>query len=168
MRIIHNIAYYFVSLPLVFQSGVASAFITSKYYKRTHVPTITMVSEFMPFDVPTAIATTNTATENSPILVPVPPPPHLITKIPMCNEAPDNLGEKIVLKISSALPQFDTVGHKILSANHDFIEYILNDTFFSHDTKKMIILTTIKLAQIGDDMGSSILQQYYNIVDSCL
>ena len=145
--------------------GITSGFITN-YNKKYNIPKIKMVSEFMPFDVPIAVSS---ASENSPIMVPPPPPPpHLMTKSIMCNEMPDNLGEKIVLKISSALPQFDTVGHKILSANHDFIEYILNDTYFTHDMKKTIILTTIKLAQMGDDMGSSILQQYYNIVDSCL
>lgn len=78
---------------------------------------VSMNSEFMPFDVPIAVAAI--ATENSPpsppLLAPM-PPPHLLPKIPMCHEVPDKFGEKIVLQISSALPQFDTVGHKILSA----------------------------------------------------
>ncbi len=167
MKFISNIGICIVSLNL-FIAG-ASGFIT-KHNKKSYSYTkmVSMNAEFMPFDVPIAVAAATT--ENSsppPLLAPV-PPPHLLPKIPMCHEVPDNFGEKIVLKISSALPQFDTVGHKILSANHDFIEYILNDTIFNHDTKKMIILTTIKLAQMGDDLGSSILQQYYNIVDSCL
>lgn len=126
-----------------------------------------IASGFVSFELPIA---TPSAIDNQPIIIhqPTPPPPYLITTPSMCNELPDNLGQKIVLQISSALPKFDTVGHKILSANHDFIEYILNDAHFTHDMKKTIILTSIKLAQMGDDMGSSILQQYYNIVDSCL
>jgi hypothetical protein len=126
-----------------------------------------IASGFIPFDVPIVVTATTSAIDNQPIIIHQ-PPPYLIPTPPLCNEMPNNLGEKVVLQISSALPKFDTVGHKILSANHDFIEYILNEVYFSHDTKKMIILTSIKLAQMGDDMGSSILQQYYNIVDSCL
>lgn len=167
MKFISNIGICIVYLNL-FITG-ASGFITTKHKKISYTRSIIMTADFMPFDVPISVAAAAT-TENSPpplLLAPV-PPPHLLPKIPMCNEVPDNFGQKIVLQISSALPQFDTVGHKILSANHDFIEYILNDTYFNHDTKKMIILTTIKLAQMGDDFGSSILQQYYNVVDSCL
>ena len=164
MKIVSN----FMLCFMAFQSGggLASGFIT-KYNKKTHTPMLSMNSEFMPFDVPIAVAATTPTTESPPLLAPV-PPPHLLPKLPICHEMHNNLGEKIVLKISSTLPQFDTVGHKILSANHNFIEYILHDTYFSHDTKKMIILASIKLAQMGDDLGSSILQQYYNVVDFCL
>tara|TARA_Y100000389_G_scaffold191913_1_gene218788 strand:- start:2844 stop:3344 length:501 start_codon:yes stop_codon:yes gene_type:complete len=166
MKFISNIGIFIVSLNIF--TGEASGFIT-KYNNKPSMRALYMNSDFMPFDVPIAVAAATTDNSPHPLpLAPVPPPPHLLPKIPMCNEVQDNFGEKIVLQISSALPQFDTVGHKILSANHDFIEYILNDTIFDHDTKKMIILTTIKLAQMGDDFGSSILQQYYNIVDSCL
>ena len=77
-------------------------------------------------------------------------------------------GKNIVLSVSSALPKFDSVGHNILSANHDFIQDILNNEHLNHETKKTFILLSIKLAQYGDDMGSHILQQYYNIVESSL
>lgn len=77
-------------------------------------------------------------------------------------------GKEIVLQISSMLPNFDTIGHDILRANHDFINNVLNNDVLPHDMKKDIILGSIKLAQHGDDMGSFILQQYYNIVDACL
>ena len=167
MKFISNIRIFIVSLNMF--TGSAYGFIT-KYNNKPSTPSLYMTSEFMPFDdIPISVAaavTTETPTHTL-LLAPV-PPPHLLPKIPMCNEVQDKFGEKIVLQISSALPQFDTVGHKILSANHDFIEYILNDTYFNDDIKKIIILTTIKLAQMGDDFGSSILQQYYNVVDSCL
>ena len=41
------------------------------------------------------------------------------------------LGKIIVEMISSFLPKVDTIGHKILHANNEFIDYILNDTNFS-------------------------------------
>ena len=34
-------------------------------------------------------------------------------------------GKEIVLQVSDFLPKFDTVGHKILSANHNFIQEVL-------------------------------------------
>ena len=77
-------------------------------------------------------------------------------------------GKEIVLQVSASLPNFDSVGHNILSANHDFIQTILGDEHLSHETKKSIVLLSIKLSQYGDDMGSYILQQYYNLVDACL
>lgn len=77
-------------------------------------------------------------------------------------------GKEIVLQVSDFLPKFDTVGHKILSANHNFIQEVLANEILNHDMKKEIILGSIKLAQYGDDMGSQILQQYYNLVNYCL
>ena len=80
----------------------------------------------------------------------------------------EDYGKELVLQVSSLLPRFDTVGHKILSANHDFIQNVLATPYLEHESKKSIILFSIKLAQHGDDMGSYILQQYYNIVNACL
>lgn len=84
------------------------------------------------------------------------------------NHLSEEFGKNIVLSVSSGLPKFDTVGHKILSANHDFIANILDNSHLSGPMKKSIILVSIKLAQMGDDMGSLILQQYYNLVEKCL
>lgn len=84
------------------------------------------------------------------------------------NHISEELGKNIVLSVSAGLPKFDSVGHKILSANHDFISDILKNEILSHEMKKNIILASIKLAQMGDDIGSHILQHYYNLVESCL
>ncbi len=78
------------------------------------------------------------------------------------------VGKEVVLKVSAFLPKFDSVGHKILSANHDFIQQVLDNEILNHETKKNIILWSVKLAQHGDDMGSHILQQYYNLIDASL
>lgn len=80
----------------------------------------------------------------------------------------ENIGKNIVLSVSATLPKFDTVGHNILSANHDFIYDILHSEILSPMMKKEIILFSIRLAQMGDDMGSQILQYYYNLVDISL
>lgn len=79
-----------------------------------------------------------------------------------------DVGKHIVLSVSGNLPKFDSVGHKILSANHNFISDILNNEFLSPELKKDVILASIKMAQMGDDMGSHILQMYYDLVDACL
>jgi len=78
------------------------------------------------------------------------------------------LGKLIVEKISALLPKVDSIGHNILHANNEFIDYILNDTNLSEIMKKNIVLSSIKLAIAGDNMGSSLLQLYYDIVDKCL
>ena len=80
----------------------------------------------------------------------------------------EELRQNAVLTISSYLPKFDSVGHNILSANYKFIYSILHNDLLTPELKKMIILDSIKLAQMGDDFGSQILQMYYNLVDKFL
>tara|TARA_Y100000389_G_C17404830_1_gene487465 strand:- start:324 stop:848 length:525 start_codon:yes stop_codon:yes gene_type:complete len=80
----------------------------------------------------------------------------------------EDIRQNIVLTISSSLPKFDSVGHKILSANYRFIYSILHNDILSPESKKTIILDSIKLAQMGDDFGSHILQVYYNLVEKFL
>ena len=79
-----------------------------------------------------------------------------------------HVGNSLVKSISGALPHVDNIGHNILHANNIFINDILNNPILDHDTQKAIILFSIKLAQQGDDMGSQLLQMYYNIVDYSL
>lgn len=83
-------------------------------------------------------------------------------------EVKQELGKEAVLQLSSLLPKLDTVGHDILHANHDFIEDVLHNELLNHEAKKTAILWSIKLAQYGDDMGSHVLQKYYDIVNACL
>lgn len=78
------------------------------------------------------------------------------------------LGKLIVEKISAFLPRVDTIGHDVLHANNEFIDYILNDTNLSEIMKKKIVLMSIQLAIMGDNMGSTFLHLYYDIVDKCL
>lgn len=78
------------------------------------------------------------------------------------------IGKKIVIEISSLLPHFDGIGHKVLHANNEFISYILSLQDVSDEIKKEIILLSIKFAQYGDNFGSYLLQMYYDIVDKSL
>tara|TARA_X000001036_G_C20643606_1_gene792129 strand:- start:548 stop:988 length:441 start_codon:yes stop_codon:yes gene_type:complete len=80
----------------------------------------------------------------------------------------EHVGNSIVKSISSILPHVDNIGHTILHANNVFINDILNSPVLDHETQKSIILFSIKMAQYGDDMGSHLLQTYYNIVDYSL
>ena len=80
-------------------------------------------------------------------------------------DAKINIGNTVVKKLSSFLPHVDNIGHNILHANNLFINDILNSDYLSHDLQRQIILTSIKLAQQGDNFGSDLLQIYYNIVN---
>lgn len=77
-------------------------------------------------------------------------------------------GVFIVKQISSILPHVDSIGHDILHANNEFINDVLNNPLINEHYKKDIILFSIKLAQHGDEMGSQLLQVYYNIVEKSL
>ena len=79
------------------------------------------------------------------------------------------IGKKIVVEISSILPKVDTIGHKVLHANNEFIVDVLSwNNNIPDEIKKNVILGSIKLAQHGDNLGSFFLQLYYDIVDKCL
>ena len=78
------------------------------------------------------------------------------------------VGNEAVKMISAGLPHVDSIGHNILHANNEFISDVLNNHMLSPQLQKSIILASIKLAQMGDDMGSHMLQWYYNIVDYSL
>jgi len=77
-------------------------------------------------------------------------------------------GNEVVKLISAGLPRVDSIGHRILHANDIYINNILNNPNIPHDLQKTLILTSIKLAQYGDDMGSKLLTLYYDLVDYCL
>jgi hypothetical protein len=90
---------------------------------------------------------------------------HTINLNHLSSEFKQNFGDCMVKQLSASLPHVDSIGHKILHANNLFINDILNNPYLNHDMQKTIILSSIKLAQYGDNMGSSLLELYYNIVD---
>ena len=78
------------------------------------------------------------------------------------------IGKEVVMKVSAFLPSFDSIGHKILHANNEFVSNILLSTNLPDFIKKDLILFSIKMAQSGDDFGSVLLQMYYDIVNNSL
>ena len=60
-------------------------------------------------------------------LLPQPRPffPFTASNIEKWEHFQEEKGKDIVLSVSSMLPKFDTMGHKILSANHNFIQDVL-------------------------------------------
>jgi hypothetical protein len=81
---------------------------------------------------------------------------------------PKIIGKQVVETFSSALPNFDSVGHHVLHANNLLIGRIIHVDFLSDELKKDIILKSIHFSQQGDNMGSHILQFYYDVVEKCL
>ena len=73
-----------------------------------------------------------------------------------------------LVKASTAiLPQFDSIGHNVLSTNEYLINRIL-ETNLDPAFKKQLILKVIELSRQGDEMGGKILQDYYNFIDYLL
>ena len=73
-----------------------------------------------------------------------------------------------LVKASTAiLPQFDSIGHHVLSTNEYLINRIL-ETNLDPVFKKQLILKVIELSRQGDEMGGKILQNYYNFIDYLL
>jgi hypothetical protein len=71
-----------------------------------------------------------------------------------------------VKAISSALPHVDLIGHKILHANNEFINKVLDCEIAPHSIKEMAILSFIRLSIYGDEFGSALLHFYYNMVEN--
>lgn len=73
-----------------------------------------------------------------------------------------------LVKASTAiLPQFDSIGHHVLSTNEYLINRVL-ETNLDPAFKKQLILKVIELSRQGDEMGGKILQDYYNFIDYLL
>ena len=108
---------------------------------------------------PNMFSTIHSITDKYPLY------PRIVHNLEILNQ---NIGKETVKMISSALPNVDSIGHQILHANNIYINDILNNPNIPHELQKTLILMSIKLAQYGDDMGSILLQFYYDIVDRCL
>ena len=84
--------------------------------------------------------------------------------IPNHNEIP----LKIVKSTSGMLANADSVGHRVLHGNKIIIDFLLDHKEISMEIKKPFILFLINTAQMGDSMGSQILETYYNLVNNLL
>ena len=78
-----------------------------------------------------------------------------------------NAALKVVKTSSQILPNFDTVGHYVLTLNEKLITNVINSNL-NYDIKKFLILKIIEVTQQGDELGGLILQNYYEFVDKIL
>lgn len=143
----------------------SSSFVINPLIYNSNSPVLTNSHRTKPFSRTSMITLLNS---NLPPPPESPMTPTLVDHLLDVTIKDKYLGKLIVEKISALLPKVDTIGHSVLHANNEFIDYILNDTNLSEMMKKNIVLTSIKLAIMGDNMGSSLLQLYYDIVDKCL
>ena len=81
---------------------------------------------------------------------------------------PQLLAHDIVHSTSAYLSQVDSVGHQVLKHNAEMISFVLENDKIPEELKKRIVLESIKFAQRGDNMGSHILESYYNLVNAIL
>ena len=73
-----------------------------------------------------------------------------------------------IVKFSSGLlPAMDSIAHHVLTANQNFIGFVLSSNF-PDDLKKDLVLFSISSTQHGDMMGSHILSFYYHLVEKLL
>ena len=87
--------------------------------------------------------------------------------IPNLSELNQELAISIVKASTAILPQFDSVGHIVLSTNEILINKVL-ETQIDPLLKKKIILNIIDLSRQGDEMGGKILANYYKLIDFIL
>lgn len=79
-----------------------------------------------------------------------------------------DLGYFAINYISNALPSVEEFGHNILRADNELISYILADKSIPHEIKSKLVLLSIQFAQMGDNIGSKMLQLYFDFVRICL
>lgn len=71
----------------------------------------------------------------------------------------------LIDKITKIIPNIDTIGHNVILIDKNLIINLINNDYIDNHVKKDIILTIIKLTQDGDQIGTFVLQNYYNLVN---
>ncbi len=79
-----------------------------------------------------------------------------------------NLKLKIIEKSADILPKIDVFGHKILEENKLLINQIIHMDTLSIELKKELILTIVKLTEVGDSFGNIVLKNYEHLVNNLL
>lgn len=78
------------------------------------------------------------------------------------------ISKPLIKYSSSLLPAMDGIAHHVLTFNQNFINFVLDNDLITLEIKKKLVLFSIQAAQNGDNMGSSILEFYYNMVNHLL
>ena len=77
----------------------------------------------------------------------------------------NNLVVPFIDKLTKIIPNIDLIGHNVILIDKNLIVNLINNDFIDNDIKKDIILTIIRLTQEGDQIGTFVLQNYYNLVN---
>ena len=81
----------------------------------------------------------------------------------------DKINVDIVDNLAKIIPNIDSnIGHNVVLLDKEIVINLLNDDFVPPQIKKDIILFIIKITQEGDNIGSFILSNYYNLVQHIL
>ena len=80
----------------------------------------------------------------------------------------NNLVVPFIDKLTKIIPNIDLIGHNVILIDKNLIINLINNDFIDNDIKKDIILTIIRLTQEGDQIGTFVLQNYYNLVNHIL
>lgn len=78
------------------------------------------------------------------------------------------ISKPLIKYSSSLLPAMDGIAHHVLTANQNFINFVLDNDILSLEIKKKLVLFSIQAAQNGDSTGGQILEFYYNMVNHLL
>ncbi len=78
------------------------------------------------------------------------------------------ISKPLIKYSSSLLPAMDGIAHHVLTANQNFINFVLDNDILSLEMKKKLVLFSIQAAQNGDSTGGQILEFYYNMVNHLL
>ena len=82
-----------------------------------------------------------------------------------------HINQYVVKEITDYIPKVDLVGHNVLLSNENLIPKILELESYgliTDDVKKNLILGIIKFSQVGDQFGSVVIHNYYDIVERLL
>lgn len=77
----------------------------------------------------------------------------------------NNLVVPFIDKLTKIIPNIDLIGHNVILIDKNLIINLINNDYIDNHVKKDIILTIIRLTQEGDQIGTFVLQNYYNLVN---
>ena len=79
-----------------------------------------------------------------------------------------DINKDIIKYFTSLLPRVDVIGKYVLGTNELVIKYLIDDDTIDMKYKKPIILFIIKSVQNSDNLGTSFLTFYYDLVNKLI
>jgi len=79
-----------------------------------------------------------------------------------------DINKDIIKYFTSLLPRVDVIGKYVLGANEVIIKFLIDDDTIDMKYKKPVILFIIKSVQNSDNLGTSFLTFYYDLVNKLI